>query len=715
MSQLLLDSSIRVVAVLAVATLLVATMRRSSASLRAMMLTAALAGTLVLPLIALLVPRVEVPLLPAHGVGQTHAFAANRNAPASLEPSLIPRPTPNASQSLRDTLPAASAIEPSPHSAAVGASGTGVQRQNWLDVYAQISLASIVVLVWSIGATALLLRLVRSHHRLRELVSGATDAEDDWNARVEEARRRLGIRRHIVVRMSRKTDIPAVAGVFTPVLLLPRAADWSPSEQRDVVLHELAHVARWDALSQLLSNLACAVYWFIPLTWYAARHAAALRERACDNVVLHCGTLPSQYAQHLLTLSSAPMSTSLEPVALAMARQARIHRRVLDILDVDTRRTKFSASFTAMFIAAALGMIALAAVVAPVSATEPSRPGAESASGAPTSPGSSVASPDTVSTEAPLAKDAHGSAGDTVITPAALHVRDTARTDTPALAPAIEPEVETRQQRFEICTRGMSDDSINTSDSARRTLRLITRGPGCEIDVRIDGKPTFNRDFTDVVDIDGRGVFHVDILDDGVRRELLIRADNGRLSRTWRVDGQEQPYDADAAHWFASALVAIDRMTAFAVEMRLPTLLDRGGVPAVLAETGYTPSDYARFTYYRELSKARELTSGELARLVRQSAQMSTSDYFDNEILQTFGKPGLANQAVRDGAMLMIRRMTSDYFRFESIKSVVSVRPPSSNELNLLQSVVGAMESEHYKAETGKLLRGVAELVPRAP
>src|SRR6185436_15883755 len=99
--------------------------------------------------------------------------------------------------------------------------------------------------------------------------------------------------------------VPMTWGVIRPSILLPQAAaEWSAQRLDAVLQHELAHVQRFDALTQWLAHFACALYWFHPLVWYAAKQMRAERERACDDLVLHSGIQPSVYASDLLEIVS---------------------------------------------------------------------------------------------------------------------------------------------------------------------------------------------------------------------------------------------------------------------------------------------------------------------------------------------------------------------------------------------------------------------------
>ena len=84
------------------------------------------------------------------------------------------------------------------------------------------------------------------------------------------------------MRQGRTSPIPLTWGVVQPIILLPDDAEgWPESTRRSVLLHELAHIQRFDAGFQLIGRLAAALYWFHPLAWYALHRLPAARRGAC--------------------------------------------------------------------------------------------------------------------------------------------------------------------------------------------------------------------------------------------------------------------------------------------------------------------------------------------------------------------------------------------------------------------------------------------------
>jgi TonB family protein len=121
---------------------------------------------------------------------------------------------------------------------------------------------------------------------------------------VENVRSRLRISRHVKLRISPETGMPFTWGGFSPTIVLPEdARQWSPKQLNFVLAHELAHVSRYDHLTQMPAQVACAFFWFHPLVWLAAFEMRKERERACDDMVLNLEQRVTDYAEFLLVLA----------------------------------------------------------------------------------------------------------------------------------------------------------------------------------------------------------------------------------------------------------------------------------------------------------------------------------------------------------------------------------------------------------------------------
>jgi TonB family protein len=137
------------------------------------------------------------------------------------------------------------------------------------------------------------------------------------------------------------------------VLLPPGALGWPEDQKRAVLLHEKAHLMRKDGWALLLGGIACSLYWFHPLAWYAARRLRLEQEHAADDYVLSQGIEPVDYAAHLLTIARETRNLRLLPGA---ARKSDLTTRVQAILDRNRSRTMLTRR---MVLAAAVLLIAI--------------------------------------------------------------------------------------------------------------------------------------------------------------------------------------------------------------------------------------------------------------------------------------------------------------------------------------------------------------------
>jgi len=134
------------------------------------------------------------------------------------------------------------------------------------------SWSSSLMLAWAGVAGTLLGFLFWGSIRVRGWVREAEPIDDpDLYSLLEDCRQRLGVTRLVELRNSESCTTPVVVGVRRPVILLPKAvlSRLSTAEMKAVLLHELNHIARGDAIVNLLQGVLGAVYFFHPLVWWA--------------------------------------------------------------------------------------------------------------------------------------------------------------------------------------------------------------------------------------------------------------------------------------------------------------------------------------------------------------------------------------------------------------------------------------------------------------
>ncbi|MFN2601611.1 MAG: HEAT repeat domain-containing protein [Gemmatimonadaceae bacterium] len=190
----------------------------------------------------------------------------------------------------------------------------------------------------------------------------------DWLVPLYEVSDRLELDEAPRLLRSEDAKMPFACGVFQPTIVLPAECDnWTADRRLAVLLHELAHVRRHDLAGHTLGRVACAIYWFHPLVWTAAKQLRSESERACDDLALSCGARASDYAEHLLDIVTSVRHDRTPAVALAMARRKEFEGRMLAILDPELRHSSPSRWQSAALIAS----LAVVAVVVGAAAPAP--------------------------------------------------------------------------------------------------------------------------------------------------------------------------------------------------------------------------------------------------------------------------------------------------------------------------------------------------------
>jgi beta-lactamase regulating signal transducer with metallopeptidase domain len=304
-------------------------LQRASAGARHVVWLATLGALLLVPAVAAWGP-IRLAILPAMSASPRTA-TSDVAAPPARGPALAV------------TTPAGALVLTGPRDASSGQAGPPTPAAVDRPGFAGAGLTDVVpvaLALWAAVAAALGGTLAASWLAVRRIVRRARPLDaPDWRDPLWEVADRLGLDEPPRLLCSDHARMPFACGLAHPTVVLPAGCDaWTPDRRRAVLLHELAHVRRRDLAGHTLARLVCAVYWFHPLVWTAARRLRAESERACDDLALASGARAADYAEHLLDIVTAVRRDTTPRVALAMARRTEFEGRMLDILDPERPR-----------------------------------------------------------------------------------------------------------------------------------------------------------------------------------------------------------------------------------------------------------------------------------------------------------------------------------------------------------------------------------------
>lgn len=226
----------------------------------------------------------------------------------------------------------------------IRANGTGTLRKPELEISA--AWATGLLVAWAAITGVLLLRLAASLWHVARLRRQCREVEPAAYPELAELVRKRSPHRRVSLRVSDEICIPTALGFFQPAVVLPAWAlsELSGEELKVVLLHELAHLCRWDDWTNLAQKVLKAIFFFHPAVWWIESRLALEREMACDDLVLEQTGNPQAYAASLVSVAEKAFAGKKRMrKALALAQSALGHvrqtsLRLATILDPDRKQ-----------------------------------------------------------------------------------------------------------------------------------------------------------------------------------------------------------------------------------------------------------------------------------------------------------------------------------------------------------------------------------------
>jgi beta-lactamase regulating signal transducer with metallopeptidase domain len=698
---ILFDAAIKGAFLVLIAAAAVYLLRNRSAASRHAVWTAAVIGHLAIPALVFLLPAWTLPVLPTpqwvQGAGSSVVSNGSPTVQSTASGPTAQRTVASQTGITNATTTAVSnakapAIARGLPGSLAGRGGQASIAARMGGAFKAMSTIQILAAMWIVGALLVLLRLAIGTWRVGQLAREGTRVEDGvWLSLTQRLANRLGVTRPLILLRGEKLAVPVTWGIVYPAVLLPQDADeWTEERRRFVLVHEMAHVKRFDALTQLLAQLSLAIFWFDPLVWLAAHRMRVEREHACDDYVLRDGTTPSLYAGELLEMVRSigtPSHDTAAPAfaALAMARRSEFEGRMLAILDPRLDRQTLNRRSTIMT------SIVVALLTFPLAAWRPFQQPAAPRDEFPESFQVTLSEPKNAvpANEARPAASTVATSGAGKTTPAAPVTKSSQASATKWTCEAYPVGTE---------LHGTSTHVDSHDDGSDQSVRYLVSERGRCTEAQIIGRVVFSPDETRVTQL-APGAFarfreRTSSMD---RLVSITPVGDGSLNYAAVIDGKVVPFDAQMQAWLSGILPEILREAPINAPDRVARIRAQSGVSGVLKMISQIRSTGAKRTHYEALLEGGQLSAADAEKIATQAPRDLAGSSGDlSAVLQKLPRNVMQSAAARNALADALPRIQSSGDRVNTLELLAPNADPEM--LILLAKTAETLPSSGDKA-----------------
>ena len=254
----------------------------------------------------------------------------------------------------------------------------------------------------------------------------------------------------------------------------------------------------------------------------------------------------------------------------------------------------------------------------------------------------------------------------------------------------------------------------HTIDTDKHEWVMNHSEDGREFHLRINGKPEFTDDYSDIQSLAPGGSVTIEEKTPSLTRKLEITAAGDRqLQKKYSVNGAPRELDDEGKRWVAAIILDTVRQSAFDAERRVAQLFERGGAAAVLEEVTLIKGDYARAVYLRQLLNGHRIDAAAARRVVQMAARDISSAHEKQQVLAVVAGKHLDDRDTLAEFASAVGTIDSDHDRGQALAALVKDRRLTSDQLKIVVPAVAKMKSDHDRAQAllALLTSGGAEAV----
>lgn len=152
--------------------------------------------------------------------------------------------------------------------------------------------------------TVKILKAYRNTQVLRH--EGLQKIDVHWRLFVTQISEQLGVKQSVRIYISNLVESPVTIGHLKPMILLPLAVvnNLSTKQIEAILIHEMAHIKRYDYVFNILMSIIEVALFFNPFMQHLSKHMKRERENSCDDWVLQYEYNACSYAKALLQIAS---------------------------------------------------------------------------------------------------------------------------------------------------------------------------------------------------------------------------------------------------------------------------------------------------------------------------------------------------------------------------------------------------------------------------